>query len=292
MPYTKRQIVTVLSIIYLLALTAVASYALHSIRYYSLPIPTVLSALTVGLPAIAGLSIESITEFRRRPPTLALTSKSPGERQNYVTITVIILLILETVLATLSGTYLAPAGSLTCPLNDQWQKLFHTKNARAIKRVQDALNCCGLHSLMDKAWPFPTKHVSPDTCSKRYDRSNTCFAGWRAEEQKAAGMILLVVVLVFIWKILIVTDPLDRPSWIHRALRIPTRQNDAEQGEDRRRALEYPEAQEHYIDDPPAQAGDLVNAVPRLSNPENRNPTMSPTLSSRVQPSGLLNRDE
>jgi hypothetical protein len=199
MAYSKRQIVTTLSAVLLIAMTGLASYALHLIRYYSLPIPTVVGALTIALPAIVGLTTEFTTQFQRQSPQLT-TRKPTQHRVNQVSVAVYLLIILETVVATLAGTHLTPEINVTCGLDNEWRRLFRAKS-HSIKRIQDALSCCGLHSMADMAFPFPAKGVSPNTCATKYDRSTSCFATWEAQQRKAAGFILAVVVVVALWQV-------------------------------------------------------------------------------------------
>lgn len=298
MAYSKRQIVTVLSAVFLVFLTGVASYALHLIRFYSLPIPTFLGALTVGLPAIAGLSLESAIQFRRQSSQIAST-KHRLQRGHYVTVAVCILLILETAVATLSGTYIAPIAGLACGLDNEWLRLFRAKDGTRIQRIQDSLDCCGLHSVKDKAYPFPSSDVSVKSCSTRYGRNASCFDGWRREERKAASVILAVTVVVALWKvrpacqmqcviftnisqILVVTNPLNRDneSWLHEIL--PDQTSNRLQHS---RAIEYPDTQAGYQDDPEGRASnDLVGAVPTTNASGHHDPPLSPTLASRFRP--------
>lgn len=81
--FTQRQLLTTLSVFvsspskfssradtdghhvqYLAALTILAAYALHQTNTYSLPIPTILSALTVALPPLAGITLETLISFQ------------------------------------------------------------------------------------------------------------------------------------------------------------------------------------------------------------------------------------
>jgi hypothetical protein len=78
--------------------------------------------------------------------------------------------------------------------------MVQAKNENSIRRIQDSLNCCGLHSLKDRAWPFPDNRNDASTCQALTHRSQSCFAAWRKEEQEVAGMLLLVVIMAFVWK--------------------------------------------------------------------------------------------
>ncbi|OKO91123.1 hypothetical protein PENSUB_13112 [Penicillium subrubescens] len=57
-------------------------------------------------------------------------------------------------MATLALAYLFPDRILSCNLDQQWQGFFQSKNSHAIRSIQDELQCCGLKSLHDRAWPF------------------------------------------------------------------------------------------------------------------------------------------
>jgi len=51
------------------------------------------------------------------------------------------------------------------------------------------------------AWPFPGGSTGPDACRVNYGRTRSCFEAWRGKEQMVAGLMLVVVVLVFMWKV-------------------------------------------------------------------------------------------
>lgn len=114
-----------------------------------------------------------------------------------------IFLVYETVLATLAGTHLAPAGSLDCALREQWLALYRSKDAASIRAVQDRYNCCGLASMRDMAWPFPSAsgHETVDSCLERYQRDTPCLELWRDAERRVAGILLAVALAVFVWQV-------------------------------------------------------------------------------------------
>lgn len=109
----------------------------------------------------------------------------------------------ETIIATFAITYIVPPSNLQCGLNDRWAKLFREKNWGAIRAVQDSFNCCGLNSVLDRAWPNVDQQRSP--CAENYGRSTSCFGPWRQAEQTHAGLLLLVAVVVFIIKVCLVS---------------------------------------------------------------------------------------
>ena len=53
-------------------------------------------------------------------------------------------------------------------------------------------DCCGLHSVRDMAWPFPTHGRGPEACTGLTGRRGSCFGPWRRDEQIAAGLMLTV----------------------------------------------------------------------------------------------------
>lgn len=189
---------------YLLFLTLLAAYTMHLSRLHSLPLPRALSAFTLALPLITGLLISSITTLPSSQPLLLKpngnksASHQPQQWQNY---TLLLLTILSTVLATLNGTYLPSSPTQTCALDTKWQSMFSRHDGKAIQRIQDAFECCGLHSVVDKAFPFPSKNVGVDACSKTFRRTQSCFNDWRGEEQRVAGLGLVVIIGAVLWEV-------------------------------------------------------------------------------------------
>ncbi|EON67738.1 hypothetical protein W97_06992 [Coniosporium apollinis CBS 100218] len=222
-----------------------SSYAVRNIQHYSLPIPAGLGAFTVALPAIAGLAVvNSMNSSRRRHKLDRNTSQSPRRLQVFL----FLLIVYETVIATLAGTHITPASNLRCGLDDKWHSLFHNRDVDRIRRIQDQFRCCGLHSVYDMAWPFQDKTHVKSPCAESFDRQQSCFPAWRAEEQKVAGLLLLVSILVFLWQTAVVASPLPEPSWLDRILRSGRSRQDAESGQGPRRALEYQSNPERYSD--------------------------------------------
>ncbi len=110
-------------------------------------------------------------------------------------------IVYDTVIATLAGTHLAPGSGLTCGLNEQWQLMYHKKDVTTIRRIQDSFECCGLRSVVDRAWPFPDKEHSANACPDAFKRTKSCFNDLKGQEQLVAGLLLLVAVLMFLWKV-------------------------------------------------------------------------------------------
>lgn len=104
-----------------------------------------------------------------------MIQRANKKEQNQLTLPLIAIigfqLIYETIVATLSLTYMIPPNSLHCGLEDTWQKLFSSKNEEKIRAIQDALKCCGLHSVYDKAWPFRKDVHGSGNCVDLTNRS-------------------------------------------------------------------------------------------------------------------------
>jgi len=192
----------------LLALTAIAGYAYSQVRYLNLPISQGLALFTVVLPLITGISTQG---------AYGLIQRSSRHEQYQLTIPLIAVigfqLIYETIVATLSLTYILPPSSLKCGLEDRWSKLYSAKNADAIRAIQDSFNCCGFNSVNHKAFPFTDDKVT--NCASMFRRNSSCFEPWRQAEQINAGLLLLVALIVFIVKVITLLSLLTSTSWTH-----------------------------------------------------------------------------
>lgn len=120
------------------------------------------------------------------------------------------LTVCEAVAGTLSATHIYSAAGLKCALNERWQHLYSTKDADAIQKIQNALECCGLHSTVDRAWPFKDKWHADDTCRTLFGRQKSCFEDWRNEERKAATLMMIVPIVVLFWKVCRPLSPWSR----------------------------------------------------------------------------------
>ncbi|KAF2236545.1 hypothetical protein EV356DRAFT_498056 [Viridothelium virens] len=229
---------------------------MHATQTYHLPIPTNLTAFALALPPLSGLAIEAATTLTRkgapRRDALTLRSNSTTVSSLPLILTLGVLAVYETVVATLAGTYIAPQGSLECGLRDGWYALWN-RDGEAIRRIQDAFNCCGFKTLKDRAWP-KAQNGGPalEACREMYGRDQACFGSLRGEEQKVAGMLIAVAVGVFLWKVLIVSIPTSQPSWFSQMFDDDTSVRAGQ------RALEYqttPVADEYepYSDRAPSQ---------------------------------------
>jgi hypothetical protein len=196
---------------YLLLLTTLAAYALHRNDYLSLPIPNILGALCIALPPLAGVALETTisllaTANNNSSKSLSLTTTtnnrsriSPARATQIQHSVLALLLIYETAIATLAGTYLhAPE----CGLREKWQGMFHAKDSQGIRAIQEALKCCGFGSTKDMAWPFPGQGRGAGECVARAEGAvGRCLDGLRGEERRVGWMLLAVPVGVFVWKV-------------------------------------------------------------------------------------------
>ncbi|TGO56966.1 hypothetical protein BCON_0071g00200 [Botryotinia convoluta] len=191
----------------LVILTAVAGYAYSQIRTLSLPISQALALFTLVLPLVTGISTQG---------AVGLIQRANKKEQNQLTLPLIAVigfqLVYETIVATLALTYMIPPKSLHCGLEDAWHSLFSAKNDRKISAIQDALNCCGLHSMADMASPIKNQK-GPGSCEALTDRSQSCFGPWRQAEQTNAGLLLLVAVVIFTIKVISIINLLTTSFW-------------------------------------------------------------------------------
>ena len=166
------------------------SVSLHKTLALSLPIPKATPVSALLLPLIAGLSLRASQYLARR-------SEGPFLSTNTSLLIPFLLIIYETVIATLSITYMAPINAPNCPLDQRWQELFSKKDATTIKRIQDVHQCCGLHGTLDRAWPFQAQNRPASTCREMMGRDRSCLGAWRRDMQVAGGMVLFVAVMSF-----------------------------------------------------------------------------------------------
>jgi len=285
-----RTIVAALSVLYLLALTILAAYALHRNNALSLPIPNILAALTIALPSLAGVAIETATSLvtsannsaTSTSNSLTTNSKkpriSPARATQILHLTLAVLLVYETVVATLAGEHVRASD---CGLHEVWQGMFHRKDGEGIRAIQDALRCCGFASTRDMAWPFPGSGRDAGACAARYDGAGTvsrCLDGLRGEERKVGWMLMAVPLGVFLWKCLLLAVPTSGSySWLPSGIQLP---GDGERNE--RRRIEFRDAEEAGEED------SIVDEVRRLNNDSQLASTVE---GMRTRPSVLLPRD-
>lgn len=161
----------------------------HS-AHLSLPISSVVTILTILLPII------SLFNSFIYPSLLHNTRNSPNHlRRLSPTILQTLQGLLTTVLATLLFEDVVPSATVECLLENQWKNMFRAKDGESIRLIQDTLNCCGLNTLKDRAYPF-TKPPAPSPCAEMFGRNLACRAPWKAGLRSSAGADFGVVIAV------------------------------------------------------------------------------------------------
>ena len=88
-----------------------------------------------------------------------------------------------------------------CELDRRWLTLFRQKDVAAIKKIQDAFDCCGLRTVVDRAWPFPADGVTADACRISFGRNKSCLEPWKRQEQFIGHAIVLIAVVMFLGQV-------------------------------------------------------------------------------------------
>lgn len=171
-----------------------------------MPIADTLTSLATALPIISGLLLEAGYDLTRRQELCQRLDRGEIKRPPLVIVANTIIFIYSTVVITLLGTHVAPPSGLDCGLRERWQSMFKEKS-NEIKKIQDAFECCGLMNSRDMAYPFPSKGHDAHACEQAFGRTKGCFPAWKAEEQQVAGILMVVVGLVFIWQVYYIPLP-------------------------------------------------------------------------------------
>ncbi|KAJ8115787.1 hypothetical protein OPT61_g2646 [Boeremia exigua] len=216
--YTRKHVVTFISIIYLVFTTAMAGYAASRANRLSVPISDTLVGFAAALPVISGILLECGYDLTRRKERRSHMQRGEIQRPPFVIVANFIIFIYSTVVFTLLGTHAAPPSELNCGLRQQWQSLFREKDVNSIRAIQDQYNCCGFASPTDMAWPFPDRSHKADSCKTSFNRTRACLGPWKSEEQHIAGLLMGVVGLVVVWAFAIIVIPTQRESWLHKVV--------------------------------------------------------------------------
>ncbi|KAG8410260.1 hypothetical protein J3458_017975 [Metarhizium acridum] len=178
------------SLVGVLALFGVALYEHIRSTSLSLPISPALTIITLLLPLAAAANAFSYPRLARSHSRLNLLAQALQVGQA----------ILTTVLATLLFSNILPSAARDCLLSTLWQRFFSSHDARSIRRIQDALNCCGFNTVRDRAWPFPNQHTAQQ-CAETYGRDTACIQPWRTALQRNAGVSFGIVLFIGIFQI-------------------------------------------------------------------------------------------
>jgi hypothetical protein len=161
------------------------SYAWARSVYFSLPLPTSVPAINAFYPIISAVVI----------PLAARTLKNRYNNAVLFGTVSYILTLIPVVLLILALVYSVPSQLLSCSLESQWGHLFRTKNVGAVRAIQDSLHCCGLNSMHDRAWPFPSKGVKATECERTQGWKVRCLDGWTEQETRMAGLVAVASVV-------------------------------------------------------------------------------------------------
>ncbi|KAF3067322.1 putative tetraspanin tsp3 protein [Daldinia childiae] len=172
----------------LLALAAVAIYVQVTSSNLSFPISTGTTALTIILPFIAFANILYTPQLRRLFQQRVTSSSTL--LQFLPVASPVLQAILTVVLATLTAEGFSSGQGIECSLERSWQRLWSAHDYRAIERIQDTFNCCGLRSL-------PDRNAPRGMCQELHrDRGSSCLVPWRATMERTSGFEFGVAVAV------------------------------------------------------------------------------------------------
>ncbi|KAK8039296.1 hypothetical protein PG993_007707 [Apiospora rasikravindrae] len=178
---------------FLLALAAIAIYALVEANRLSLPVPLGLAVLIVLLPFTTWASRFGAPMFRR----LSSFKNGGGDggvggignlmQHPLVPFTLQVLQgIASVVLATLWSQGLMGSGqAVDCNMQTTWRGLWMAHDGRSIETIQNAFGCCGFNSVRDMAWPSPRGNVG--LCRELTHRETSCAAPWRSTLRRLSG---------------------------------------------------------------------------------------------------------
>lgn len=162
-----------------------SSYVWAHSSYLSLALP-----IAVPATSIFSLIISAIV--------IPLTAITRTKRSNNATVVYWIasylLTLVPVILLTVALIFAIPSPLSSCSLESQWLHLFRTRNADAIRTIQDSLRCCGLNSLHDRAWPFPSKGIDAGECERTQGWTVRCLDGWREQQVKSVSLIAVACV--------------------------------------------------------------------------------------------------
>ncbi|KAK2021302.1 tetraspanin [Colletotrichum zoysiae] len=173
----------------------------------SLPIAPYLSFLPILLPVVGTINAFYYPRllFNAGHPMAARTE------QLFPTIIQVLQGILTTAVAVLLLQSAIPDDNLRCALSTNWQRMFAAKDASSIRRIQDTLDCCGLNSVKDRAWPF----TGAVQCPQRFARDTPCFGPWRDATLTNSAIDLAVVLAVGALQVLTLLFMQSASNWRH-----------------------------------------------------------------------------
>ncbi|KAI4092388.1 MAG: hypothetical protein LQ344_003453 [Seirophora lacunosa] len=215
---SNKVVIHVVVLPILIALAIIAAVSLTQIRYLSLPISNATPIAAILLPLLTGIGIRGVQSLLPASSSSSSLSKRRASPPWLLPTLVVVLVIYDTVIATVGVTQMLPSSVLTCQLSEGWQTLWTTHDGNAIRRIQDAHQCCGFRTTANMAWPFDgDQHAG--TCRTMYGRERSCLAPWRRDQQIQAGLLLLVAVGTFGVKLVVLALYRGRSPWTQQARR-------------------------------------------------------------------------
>ncbi|KAL9480735.1 hypothetical protein ACSS6W_005521 [Trichoderma asperelloides] len=175
----------------------------HS-AHLSLPVSSAVTILTVLLPVFSFLNSFIY-------PSLLHSARNSSNPLHRLSPTILQTLqgLFTTILATLLFEKVVPSESVECLIDNQWLHLWRDRNGEAIRLIQDTLNCCGLNSLKDRAYPIS----DPEACAGMFGRNQVCRGPWRSALRSSAGADFGVVVAVGLLQILSLLMTREGNNW-------------------------------------------------------------------------------
>ena len=95
-----------------------------------------------------------------------------------------------------SATHAFPTDIRVSRTELQWKHWFQSKNEAAIRSIQIHFHCCGLNSMRDRAWPFPSHDVDATTCERTSGFSTACGPLWQEQLRAAVTLSMISSILV------------------------------------------------------------------------------------------------
>lgn len=211
-------VVQIFSLIFPLLTTGICilgGFGWYQIARFHLPISKLLAFLTTVLPFVNLVVARFLISRAYR--------NTKGSRRINVTpliaLSFIILFSLDVAVLTLATTYFSEPGK-TCLLENRWQKFFHNKSL-SIKEIQDALKCCGLHSQVDRPFPFPTKGVEVSRCADMLGSKDFCFPKWKGKMDLYSSVLTVAASIVVLVNLVTVMLAFSRSPRIVKTLYYP-----------------------------------------------------------------------
>ncbi|KAK2734507.1 hypothetical protein FQN57_001671 [Myotisia sp. PD_48] len=199
------------------------SIAWRKVNSLQLPMSSSITGLGTFLPFIT-LAVAAARRAPRRTMLQRSSQNTPRVWLRRATVALNEIIVpLQAFIAIIALTYLPSGQLLSCRLGGQWQTYFQTKNSRAIRAIQDALQCCGFRSTRDRAWPFKDATHDDGACVARFGYQRSCMDSWEASQKQVASMIFAVAMISWAISMILKYSPRDQQTWVddHGAAAIP-----------------------------------------------------------------------